>query len=64
MVIIEVQRIKMKTIISKVADCLYNITAGAILISIFQNEKNSYLVSVVGFLCATFMAWIANRLEK
>lgn len=54
----------MKTIISKVSDCLYNITAGAILISIFQNEKNSYLVSVVGFLCATFMAWIANRLEK
>lgn len=54
----------MKIIISKLTDCLFNITAGAILISIFQDEKNSYLVSVFGFICAVFMGWIASKLEK
>lgn len=54
----------MKTILSKLADCFFNVSAGCILISLFENKENSIYLSIISLFFAILLAWIVNMIEK
>jgi|GEM_PF-2153927 hypothetical protein len=54
----------MKTILSKLADCFFNVSAGCILISLFENKENSIYLSGISLFFAVLLAWIVNMLNK
>ena len=54
----------MKTILSKLADCFFNVSAGCILINLFENKENSIYLSGISLFFAVLLAWIVNMLNK
>lgn len=54
----------MKIILSKLADCFFNVSAGCILISLFENKENSIYLSGISLFFAVLLAWIVNMLNK
>lgn len=54
----------MKNIISKLSDCLYNITAGCVLISLFDNKENSFYLSLLALFFAVILNIATNILSN
>lgn len=54
----------MKNVISKLSDCLYNITAGCVLVSLFENKENSFYLSLLALFFAVVLNIATNILSK
>lgn len=54
----------MKLLISKMADCLFNITAGCVIVSLFQDYEYSFYVSIVSYIFAVLMTILDSKLKQ
>nr|CRY97085.1 hypothetical protein [uncultured prokaryote] len=54
----------MKTVLSKLSDCFFNVSAGCILISLFEDKANSIYLSILSLFFALILTFILSKLEK
>ncbi len=42
----------MKVVLSKISDCLFSITAGSVLVSLFEDYNDSIFIAFIAATCA------------